>query len=182
MKQGLIIIDVQNDYFNGGAMELAGMDGAASHCKKLLELFRDRQAPIFHIQHIAAGEGSTFFIPGTKGCEIHESVTPLDGEPLVTKNYPSAFRETGLQDMLNRSGIEDIVICGAMTHMCIDTSTRAAFDLGYNCCVISDACATRNLVFDGHEITAVDVHAAFMSALSTPFAKVLSTEKFLKVE
>jgi len=179
MKQGLIVVDVQNDYFAGGTMELAAMDVAASNCEKLLGFFRKIQAPIFHVQHIAASEGATFFVPNTPGCEIHKSVKPYENEPVVVKHYPSSFRETELNEMLEKAGVEEVVICGAMTHMCIDTTTRAAFDLGFICHVISDACATRDLEFNGQVVKAADVQNAFMAALSMPFAQVTSTEQYL---
>ena len=179
MTQGLIIVDVQNDYFNGGTMELVDMAAASENCKALLENFRNKNAPIFHIQHLAIREGATFFIPETLGCEIHTDVTPKDDEPVFVKNFPSAFRGTELENMLKSRGVTEVVICGAMTHMCIDTTTRAAFDLGYKCNVISDACATRDLEFNGELVKAKDVQNAFMAALSVPFAQILSTEEYL---
>jgi len=179
MKTGLIVVDVQNDYFSGGSMELVAMDAAAANCARLLEFFRQQQAEIFHMQHIATREGATFFVADTPGCEIHDSVKPQTGEAVIVKHYPSSFRETNLTEMLKQAAVQELVICGAMTHMCIDTTTRAAFDLGYNCHVIADACATRNLEFDGKTVSAADVQAAFMAALSVPFAQVSSTDQYL---
>lgn len=180
MTQGLIIVDVQNDYFNGGTMELVDMTAASENCKALLENFRDKKAPIFHIQHLATREGATFFIPETHGCEIHTNVTPKDEEPVLIKHFPSSFRGTELESMLQSSGVEEVIICGAMTHMCIDTTTRAAFDLGYKCHVIADACATKDLEFNGEPVKAKDVQNAFMAALSVPFAQISSTQEYLQ--
>lgn len=180
MTQALIIVDVQNDYFSGGAMELVGMEDAARNCQKLLQHFRQRGAPLFHIQHLAARPGATFFVPDTDGVEIHDSVRPETGENITVKHFPSAFRDTGLHRALQQAGIDELVICGAMSHMCIDTTTRAAFDLGYRCRVISDACATRDLEFDGRRIAAADVHAAFMAALALPFAGIETTAGFIE--
>jgi len=179
MNKALIIIDVQNDYFDNGSMTLVGMDAAAANCARLLAGFRARGAPIFHIQHLAAQEGATFFVPGTPGSEIHEIVTPDANETLVTKHFPNAFRGTELDSLLREAGISELVICGAMSHMCIDTSVRAAFDLGYRCELAADACATRDLEFDGKTVVAAEVHAAFMAALSSPFSAVMSTEDIL---
>lgn len=179
MATGLIVVDVQNDYFNGGSMELVGMDVAAANCARLLDYFRSKQASIFHMQHIATREGATFFVADTPGCEIHGSVKPEADEAVIVKHYPSSFRETDLAERLKQASVEELVICGAMTHMCIDTTTRAAFDLGYKCHVIADACATRNLEFNGRSVSAVDVQAAFMAALSVPFAQVSSTDQLL---
>jgi len=179
MTTGLIIVDVQNDYFRGGAMELVGMEDAASQCSKLLDAFRAAQLPVFHIQHLSTRPGAGFFVPDTPGCEIHESLQPLAGEAYITKNFPSAFRETDLQQLLQMSDIDELVICGAMTHMCIDTTVRAAFDLGYRSHLLADACATRDLEFNGSTISAANVQGAFMAALSVPFAQVSSTDEYL---
>jgi len=180
MKQGLIIIDVQNDYFQGGNMELVGMEAAADNCQRLLTRFRDNQAPIFHIQHLSVRAGSSFFVPDTNGCEINERVKPRGDEPVVVKNFPSSFRGTGLQDLLENAGVKQLVVCGAMTQMCVDTTVRAAFDLGFNCHVISDACATRNLEFEGRTVSASAVQDAFMASLNGLFAVVSTTEDFLQ--
>jgi nicotinamidase-related amidase len=155
------------------------MDDAAANCHALLEAFRGRAMPLFHVQHLANREGATFFVPGTPGAEIHASMTPADGEPLTIKHFPSAFRDTGLHESLQAAGIDELAICGAMSHMCIDTTVRAAFDLGYRCRVAADACATRDLEFDGRRVAAADVHAAFMAALAAPFAQVQSTAAIL---
>ncbi|WP_299871200.1 cysteine hydrolase family protein [uncultured Cocleimonas sp.] len=180
MTQGLIIVDVQNDYFTGGTMELVNMSAASENCKTLLENFRNKNAPLFHIQHLAAREGATFFIPETKGCEIHSDVTPNDDEPVIVKHFPSAFRGTDLEKELKSRGVTEVIICGAMTHMCIDTTTRAAFDLGFKCQVIHDACATKDLEFNGELVKAKDVQNAFMAALSVPFAQIVSTKEYLE--
>jgi len=179
MKQGLIIIDVQNDYFQGGSMELVAMEAAADNCQQLLNRFRQEQAPIFHIQHLSVRAGSAFFVPGTQGCEINARVKPEQNEPVVVKNFPNAFRDTGLQGLLQNAGIEQLVVCGAMSHMCVDTTVRAAFDLGYNSQVISDACATRDLEFEGRSVPASVVHDAFMASLNGLFAVLSTTKDFL---
>ena len=181
MKKGLIIIDVQNDYFKGGNMEVVGMEYAAKNCQLLLKHFRATHLPIFHVQHLSTQKGATFFIPNTIGYEIHESVKPQENETVIIKNYPSSFRDTGLNEELQKTEVTELVVCGAMSHLCVDTTVRAAFDLGYSCKVISDACATRNLEFEGKIINSSDVHASFMASLKVAFATVLSTQEFLKI-
>jgi nicotinamidase-related amidase len=180
MKSALILIDIQNDYFPGGAMELAGMNQAAARAQELLTVFRKTRRPIFHVQHLAPGPGAAFFRPETAGVQIHESVRPLPGEAVVRKHYPNAFRDTGLLEVLQGARVEELIICGAMSHMCIDASTRAAFDYGFTCTVIHDACATRDLVFQGRTIPAAQVHGAFMAALGMRFATVVALEEFLR--
>ena len=179
MKSALILIDLQNDYFPGGAMELAGMTQAAANAQKVLAACRQARRPIFHVQHLALGPGATFFRPDTPGVEIHESVRPLPGEALIQKHYPNAFRDTGLLEALKNTGVEELIICGAMSHMCVDATTRAAFDFGFSLTVIHDACATRDLVFEGLTIPAAQVHGAFMAALGMRYARIMSLEEFL---
>ena len=175
MKQALIIIDIQNDYFPGGKMELEGSFEAAGKAAALLAAFREKQLPVVHIQHIAARARATFFLPGTEGAQIHASVAPLDGETVLQKNYPSSFRNTGLLAYLKQHEISHLVIAGMMTHMCIDTTTRAAFDLEFTCQVAHDACATKALTFGGQTVPAAQVQGAYMSALDGSFAAVRST-------
>lgn len=179
MTQALILIDIQNDYFPGGSMELVDMDAAASNARRLLDLFRDEGAALFHIQHFSVRPGSTFFVPDTRGVQINDGVTPVEGEAVIAKNYPNSFRETGLLEELRGRGIDSLVICGAMSHMCVDATTRAAFDYGFACTLAQDACATRELQFQDRVIGAEEVHAAFMAALSAPYAKVVTTDEIL---
>jgi nicotinamidase-related amidase len=174
MKTGLILVDIQNDYFSGGRMELVGMDAAGAKARELLAFFRDNQWPTFHIQHISITKGATFFLPNTKGVEIHNRVTPHPNDLVLQKHYPNSFRETSLLNELKNAAVKNIVICGAMSHMCIDATARAAFDLGFKCTVIHDGCATRNLEFGEKVVKAEDVHASFMSALGAVYAKVIS--------
>jgi nicotinamidase-related amidase len=180
MNNCLISIDLQNDYFPGGAMELVGIEEAATNARILLDEFRKTKSSIIHIQHISARPGATFFLPETRGAEIHHMITPIGDEPVVIKNFPNSFRNTSLLEMLKKEKSDNIVICGAMSHMCIDATTRAAFDLGFNCIVVEDACATKDLIFKSKIIKASDVHASFMAALSAPFAKVISTGEILE--
>jgi len=178
-QEALVLIDIQNDYFPGGKMELDGMDAAAANARRILELFRRNHKPAFHILHLAIQPGATFFLPDTAGAEIHSSVAPLDGEPVIGKHFPNAFRDTPLRKKLADLNIERLTICGAMSHMCIDTSVRAAFDLGFACQVVADACATRQLEYGGMVVEAARVQAAFMAALGAVFAEITTTGDFV---
>ncbi|WP_129125637.1 cysteine hydrolase family protein [Geomonas oryzae] len=176
----LIIIDIQNDYFAGGTMELVGMPEAAANARLLLDAYRAAGRPVIHIQHLAARPGATFFIPGTPGAEINDSVAPIASEPVVVKHFPNSFRETELLDLLKSQQATNLTVCGAMSHMCVDTTVRAAFDLGFTCTLAADACATRDLTFEGRTVPAADVHAAYMAALSVPFARVTATATIIE--
>ena len=174
--KALVLIDIQNDYFPGGKMELVGSEQAGEYAGRLLAAFREKKAPVFHVQHISMHPGATFFLPNTNGVNFHASVLPLKGETVVTKHYPNAFHETTLLRQLREAGIDTLVFAGMMTHMCIDTAVRAAFDFGFTCLVAHDACATCDLVFGGRTVAADDVQAAYMAALRWIFAQVENTD------
>jgi nicotinamidase-related amidase len=178
MNTALLLIDIQNDYFPGGKMELEGSDRAGETAGRLLKYFRDCHLPVIHIQHISTRPGATFFLPDTPGAEIHASVKPLDSETVVEKHFPNSFRETTLHSHLN--GIQRLVIAGMMTHMCVDAGVRAAADLGFECWLAADACATRQLTFGDRVVAAADVHTAFLAALNGAYARVLPADMILK--
>lgn len=174
----LIVVDIQNDYFPGGKWPLVGADAAADNAVKVIEAARDAGDMIVFIRH-ESGADAPFFTPGSDGAKLHPKVLNRENEPVVLKHFPNSFRETGLQALLEDKGIEDLVIIGSMSHMCIDATTRAAADLGYKVRVIHDACASRDLEFEGSVVPAAHVHAAFMSALGFAYAEVLSTKTYL---
>jgi nicotinamidase-related amidase len=175
MPNALIIVDIQNDYFPGGRMTLHEIERTANNAARLLSHFRNTGQETFHIQHTWEDPSAPFFVAGTPGAAIHESVAPRPGEPVIVKHFPNSFRESPLLEELRRARINDLTICGAMSHMCIDATTRAAADLGFNCTVAHDACTTRDIEFQGNTVSADDVHAAYMSALGFAYAKVLPT-------
>ncbi len=179
MSTGLVIIDIQKDYFPGGKMELEGSLAASENARLLLDYFRETKRPFVHVQHIAVRPGASFFLPNTEGVEIHANVQPLKGEMVIQKHFPNAFRETALWRCLQEQQVNRLVVCGMMTHMCVDATTRAATDQGFDCLVAGDACATRTLRFQGKEIPAEQVHRAFLAALNGSFGRVLSTQAIL---
>jgi nicotinamidase-related amidase len=176
MARGLVIVDIQNDYFPGGRHELVGSERAAERAAVVLERFREHGEPVFHVQHVWDGEDAAFFSPGTTGVEINEAVRPAAGEPVVQKAYPNSFRETDLEQRLRDAGVTDVVVAGMMTSMCVDATVRAAADLGFGCTVVHDACATLDLEFGGRTIPAADVHGAFIAALGDSYATVTSAD------
>jgi len=176
MKNCLVVVDMQNDYFPGGSMELVGIKQAAANAQLLLNQFRKAKMPVVHIQHISARPDATFFLPETEGAQIHTMVAPREDEIVIVKHFPNSFRYTSLLELLKQQETYDLVICGAMTHMCIDSTTRAAFDLGFTCTVAEDACATKDLVYQNKTVKAADVQASFMAALAVPYARVTASK------
>jgi nicotinamidase-related amidase len=178
MKTALLIIDIQNDYFPGGKFPLVNPVAAAKKAYELLQCFREHNGHHVHIQHISLKPDATFFIKGDSGSDIHDSVAHFVGEPIVYKHYPNAFRETKLLEMLKEWKIERVVICGMMTHMCVDATARAAADLGFQVMLAEDACATRDLQYDDTVIPAALVHKSFLAALKS-YGKVMKSEEIL---
>jgi nicotinamidase-related amidase len=173
----LVVIDIQNDYFPGGAMELEGAEAAGAKAGEALAHFRKSGVPVVHVRHLSVRPGATFFLPGTRGAQIHSSVSPVGGEIVIEKNFPNSFRDTQLKATLERHGVKNLVVAGMMTHMCVDASVRQAADLGYKVTLLADACATRAQSFGGETIPARQVHAAFLAALNGFYAKVVDTHE-----
>ncbi len=178
-KRALIIIDLQNDYFPGGRWTLSGIEAAADNASQLLADARRAGDLVVHIRHEFPTADAPFFAPGSVGAQIHEKVKNLGNEPVVLKHQINSFRDTNLKQILDNHGITDVVICGAMSHMCVDAATRAANDHGYRCTVVHDACASRDMEFGGVTVPAAQVHAAFMAALQFGYAQSVSTDEFL---
>lgn len=167
-KTALLVIDVQEFYFPGGMMELESPEQAAENAALLLAHFRSRAMQVVHIRHEADA-----------GAAIHSLVEPREDEVVFTKTEVNSFKGTDLQKLLENEGVENLVICGMQTHMCVEAATRAASDLGYSCTLIADACATRTLSYNGREVNAADVHASTLSTLKS-YATITDTQTFLK--
>lgn len=161
----LIIVDAQNSYIQG-VMKLDGVDAAMQECKKLLERFRSAGQPVFHIRH-DAGPGSPFDVNEHIG-QIADEVAPIDGEPVITKAYPNSFAQTELDELIKPTGIKNLIITGFMSHMCINSTARGAFSLGYNPTVVASATATRALPskVTGKTLPSEQVQEVALAALS----------------
>jgi len=175
MGRALVIVDIQNDYFPGGAHPLVGPEAAAAAARRVLDDYRERGEAVVHVQHVWDADDVSFMKPGTAGIEIHESVAPHEGEPVVRKEHPNAFLDTTLEQELRDRGVDQVVVCGMMTSMCVDATVRAAVDLGFEATVVHDACAAPDLEFAGETIAARAVHGAFIAALGDGYAEVRSS-------
>lgn len=179
----LLIIDVQNDYFNGGKMPLEGAEQAGKNVQQMLEYFRKKNLPVIHIRHISTNEGATFFLPETLGAEIHALVSPLTNEKVIEKHFPNSFRETDLLAYLQSENIKNLVIVGMMTDVCVESTTRASFDFGFTNTIIGDATATRDRELYGKVVKAAEIQRAFLagiSALGNLYTRIVNTQDFLK--
>lgn len=176
-KRAVLVIDLQNEYWPTGNLPLVGIDAAAANAARVMAHGRAKGDLVVSIRHEAPG--APFFVPGSEGAKINAAVLPQGDEPVITKNFPNSFRDTGLKDLLDTHGISEVIVVGAMSHMCVDATTRAANDFGYKTTTIHDACATLDLEFDGVTSPAAQVHAALMAALAFYYGDVISTDDLL---
>jgi nicotinamidase-related amidase len=162
MPTALLIIDIQAFYFPGGKLPLKDPEKAAANASVLLKLFRDQRLPVIHVQHKGGGE-------------IDASVKPLKGEKVITKTEANSFNGTDLQQYLQFLGVRRLVICGMQTQMCVEAATRAAYDEGFSCIVVQDACTTHDLKWGDLVIPEEMVHASTLASLDRFYAKVVNT-------
>lgn len=178
-KRGLIVVDLQKEYLPTGKLPLSGIESAVANAVRVIADARDKGWPIFHIRHEFVNGEAPVFIPGSEGVEIQPAVAPAEGEPVIVKNYVNAFRDTDLRQQLGAHDVDEVVIVGAMSHMCIDAAVRAAADMGYLVTVLHDACATLDLEFQGMTVPAAHVQAAMMAAFEFGYGAVTSTDEYL---
>ncbi|WP_027186415.1 cysteine hydrolase family protein [Desulfovibrio inopinatus] len=179
MKTALLLIDIQNDYAPEGALALPHFPEAAQAASRLLDTCRQSGIPAIHVQHHSIRPGVNFMIPDTHGAAIHDAVTPIPGEPIVIKHYPNSFRETDLKARLDALHIDHLYVAGCMTNTCVDSTVRAAVDMGYSVTLFHDACAAMPFTVQGHSVNAADVHTAFTGALGLFFATLQTVDEFL---
>ena len=178
MKTGLLLIDIQNEYFPGGAYELFKAEETAKKARKVLEVFRHKKLPIFFVQHINCDEDADIFVKGSEGIEFYKDVYPKENEIKIIKHTPDSFFETKLLKKLKHNHVQHLVICGMMTHMCIDTTVRAAANYGFKVTLIEDACTTTDLPWKNGIINAKVIHDSFMAALNNTFADIEEADKW----
>lgn len=178
-KRGLIVVDLQNEYLPTGKLPLSGIEAATANAARVIADARNKGIPVFHIRHESASSEAPVFVPDSDGVKIQPAVAPAGDEPVIVKNHINSFREMDLKQRLDACGVEEVVVVGAMSHMCVDAVVRAAADMGYPVTVVHDACATLNLEFGDVTVPAAHVHAAMMAAFAFGYATVKSTEEYL---
>lgn len=178
----LIVIDIQAFYFPEGMVPLVGPEAAAAQAAKVIAAFRAAGRPVIHVQHLPKDVDA----PDPTGIQaqyrIHPDVLPKPGEVVIGKHHPNSFRDTELSEILAELGVTKLVIVGMQTHMCVEAAVRAGADLGFEMTVVDDACATRDLSFDGTTVPAAQVHAAALAAMKSSYATVVSTDEFCEVK
>ena len=178
-KSALLVIDLQNEYLPTGKLPLVGIEQAAANAVKVIAKARQQGTQVIHVQHIFANGEFPAFEPDSNGIEFQDNVKPKSNETVIVKNYVNSFLKTNLKQVLDTNDITELVIIGAMSHMCVDAAVRAASDFGYKVKVIHDACATLDLEFNGVKVPANHVHATLMAAFEFAYAEVISTDDYV---
>ena len=169
IKTALLIVDIQNFYFPiDGRPGLVNAEEASIKAKELLHIFRNDKQLVVHVWH-----------KSSKGFEINKNVKPIAGEKIITKTEVNSFLHTDLLQYLRNNKINRLVIIGMQTQLCLEAAVRAAHDFGFQCVVVQDACATRDVKFGNKKVKAEDVHTAILSALNDGgYAKIIDLKDF----
>lgn len=178
-KRAVVVIDLQKEYLPSGKLPLVGIDAALANAAKVIGAARAKGDLVIHVRHESPTADAPFFVRGTDGVEICPEVQPVARERVIVKNFPNSFRDTELRQALDAEAVDQVVVVGAMSHMCIAATSRAAAELGYDTLVVDDACATCDLEFKGQRVPAAQVHAANMAALAAGYGRVVETEELL---
>ena len=141
MKEALLVIDVQDEYFSG-CMPITYPHGSFINFLKAMDAAHAAKMPIIVIQHSSPAPDATAFRRGTGAWELLPDVKKRPHDMLVEKTLPGAFTKTGLGSWLREHGIDSLINSGYMTQMCCDTTARQAFHEGYGVKFLSDATGT----------------------------------------
>lgn len=167
-KTALLLIDIQEFYFPNGYNPLVEPEAASAQAAIVLDYFRKNKELIVFVKHAVK-----------KDSLIHSSVLPIEGEKVVTKHEINSYLNTDLLSYLQEDGIQRVVICGMMTHMCVEAAARASADYGFEVIVLDDACATKNLVFGNDTVLAKDVHVSTLATIQDYYGKVMTVDDFI---
>ena len=160
-------------------MQLTNVEPAVLECKTLLDQARKAGSLIIHVRH-DAGVGSPYDVSADIG-QICSEVAPLKDEVVITKNYPNSFVGTELEKHLKEANIENVVIAGFMTHMCVNSTARGAFNLGFKPTIVAKSTATRSIPGpDGSVVSAESLQAATLAGVADMFAIVVNSASDLK--
>ncbi len=179
MKPALLVIDAQQEYFAPhGKWVLPDGERALERIHALIAAARAADIPVFYITHESLDNDSPVFRKGSAGVALHPSLAPAPGETVVIKHFPNSFAQTSLEAYLRQAGVDTIIVSGYMTHLCCDTTTRAAEEHAFGVLFAGDATAARDLTLNGVTFSHDHIHKATL-AVMTEFASVMTAEEII---
>ncbi|CAO3655638.1 unnamed protein product [Mucor fragilis] len=182
MKEALIIVDVQNDYFPGGKLPTWRPVETANEIKKIMDKFRQDDKEVIHVAHHMSPEHEKvmdFLIKGTRGAEIHEIVKPLDTEKIIYKNYADSFVATDLKEYLLSKDIDTVIVVGMMIHNCVNATAYSGTDEGFKTIVVAEAVNTLDQEIFGEVIPAETMWKSFLAGIKFAYAQVNKVDDIL---
>jgi nicotinamidase-related amidase len=179
MKQALLVIDVQNEYFTG-ALPVTYPAGSLENITTAMDHAHRACVPVVVIQHTNPAPDAPAFRKGTHEWELHDEVKRLPADIVIEKNLPGSFTGTGLGEWLEKNGISTLTIAGYMTQMCCDTTARQAFHRGYAVNFLSDATGTLSVTNAAGSVSAADLHNAILVTQQMRFSRVMRMEEWIK--
>jgi nicotinamidase-related amidase len=179
-ETALVVVDVQKafDEWDAAGRRRNNPD-AVDRIADLLEDFRAKGAPVIHIRHASLNPHSKFRAE-LPGHQVIDAAAEIEGEPVVVKHVNSSFIGTDLEERLRTGGIKNVVIVGATTNHCVETTTRMAGNLGFDATLVRDATWTYDRVgLDGEEFPAEQVHAMTLANLAEEFAEIVTSAEVI---
>jgi len=167
--RALIVIDVQNDYFPGGAYPLWNTEETLTRIEEAIALARARNAAVILVQHLAKpNPGSApFFTTGTPGAEIHPRIRSAAPEAaVVIKGHADSFVDTSLEETLKRLGVNELLVCGMMTQNCVTHTAISKFAEKYKVTVLPDCCTTVDGMIHRFALNALALRVQVLPALA----------------
>ena len=178
MKRALLVIDVQNEYFDG-KMPITYPPGSLGNILKAMDSARELGISVVVIQHSSTKENAATFKRRSREWELHPEVASRPFDLVIEKCFPGSFTGTELESWLKAKGIDTVVISGYMTQMCCDTTARQAFHQGFSVEFLSDATGTLSMKNQAGTVTAEELHRATLVAQAMVFSKVMRTSEWI---
>ena len=179
-RRALLVIDVQNEYFDG-ALPITDPPTGTSlpNIGLAMDAAPAAGVPVIVVQHADTDPDSPIFRPGSPEQELHPAVADRPRDHLVVKAYPGTFTETPLADLLEAAAVDTVSITGYMTHMCVDTTARQAAHRGLAVEILNDATGTLALTNSGGTATGEELHRGTLVAQGQFFADVTTTADWI---
>jgi len=178
MKEALLVIDVQNEYFSG-SLPITYPTGTLKNILLAMDAAHAAKIPVLIIQHINKDTNAPTFRQGTDASELHPEIKKRPYDLLIQKAFPGSFTDTCLGDWLSHNSVCLLTISGYMTQMCCDTTARQGYHRGYAVKFLSDATGTLTVANKAGMVQDSDLHRAVLVTQQSKFSHVMTTSEWI---